>query len=52
MAYITFQNAINSDEMTHLHMLDRANFHKDVYYGNMILLRNRKGVEKYASFVA
>ena len=33
-------------------MMDRANVHKDVYYGNMILLRNRKGVEKYAVFVA
>lgn len=30
MAYITFQNAFNSEEMTyiHLHNLDRANIHR------------------------
>ena len=49
MAYITFQNSFNSEEMTHihLHMLDRVNIHKDIYYGNTLLLRTDKGVEKY-----
>lgn len=30
MAYITFQNAFNSEEMTHIHLhnLDRANIHR------------------------
>lgn len=42
MAYITFQNAFNSKEMTciHLHMLDRADIYKDIYYGSTLLLRN------------
>lgn len=51
MAYITFQNAFNSEEMTyiHLHNLDRANIHR-IFISVTYWRETNKGVEKYVYF--